>query len=350
MPCLNNRGTTEGKEIAMAETLVRTGKLVTVFGGSGFVGRYVSKALAEHGWRVRVAARRPGLAFAQQPSGKVGQITAVQANLRYPDSVARAVRDADAVVNLVGLLAKVGPQTFAAIHTEGTRAIVDAVKAAGITRYVQMSAIGADPDSPAEYGRTKAEAEAIVRAALPEAVIVRPSIVFGPEDKFFNRFAAMARIMPALPLIGGGHGLLQPVFVGDVAEAIALAVDGTATPGTIYELGGPETRSFKEIMAFILETTGRRRTLVPLPWPAATAMARGTEVAKKLAQGFFPDMLDMTVDQVELLKLDNVVSEGAKAEGRTLQGLGIRPESFEAFVPGYLSRFRKTGQYAAYTP
>ena len=333
----------------MAETLVRTGKLVTVFGGSGFVGRYVSKALAQHGWRVRVAARRPGSAFVQQPSGVVGQITAVQANLRYPDSVARAVRDADAVINLVGLLSKAGPQTFAAIHVEGTRAIVEATKAAGITRFVQMSAIGADPESPAEYGRTKAEAETIVLAALPEAVIVRPSIVYGPEDKFFNRFAAMARLMPALPLIGGGHGLLQPVFVGDVAEAIARAVEGAAKAGTIYELGGPEARSFKEIMTFILATIGRRRRLVPLPLPAALLMGRGTETVKKLAFGLFPDMLDMTEDQVKLLQIDNVVSPAAKAEGRTLQGLGIRPESFEAYVPGYLSRFRKTGQFATYS-
>ena len=332
----------------MAESLVRTGKLVTVFGGSGFVGRYVSKALAEHGWRVRVAVRRPGLAFAQQPSGVVGQINAVQANLRYPDSVARAVRDADAVVNLVGLLAQSGPQTFAGIHTQGTRTIVEATKAAGITRYVQMSAIGADPESSAEYGRTKAEAEAIVRGAIPEAVIVRPSVVFGPEDKFFNRFAAMARLMPALPLIGGGNGLLQPVFVGDVAEAIALAVDGKAKAGTIYELGGPATHTFKAIMTFILETTGRRRPLLPLSFPAATLMARGTELAKKASFGLLPEMLDMTQDQVELLKHDNVVSEAAKAEGRTLQGLGIQPESYEAFVPGYLYRFRKTGQYASY--
>ncbi|MCX8253398.1 Complex I NDUFA9 subunit family protein [Beijerinckiaceae bacterium RH AL1] len=333
----------------MAETLVRTGKLVTVFGGSGFVGRYVSKALAQHGWRVRVASRRPGNAFVQQPSGVVGQITAVQANLRYPDSVARAVRDADAVINLVGLLSKAGPQTFAAIHVGGTRAIVDATKAAGITRFVQMSAIGADPSSPAEYGRTKAEAEAIVLAALPEAVIVRPSIIFGPEDKFFNRFAAMARLMPALPLIGGGTSLLQPVFVGDVAEAIALAVDGKAKPGTIYELGGPEARSFKQIMTFILQTTGRRRPLVTVPMPAALLMGRGTETVKKLAFGLFPEMLDMTEDQVKLLQIDNVVSPQADAEGRTLKGLGIRPESFEAYVPGYLSRFRKTGQFAEYS-
>lgn len=332
-----------------AETLVRTGKLVTVFGGAGFVGRHLARALAQHGWRVRVASRRPSLAFALQPSGMVGQITAVQANLRYPDSVARAVRDADAVVNLVALLAQSGKQTFTAIHTEGARTIAEATKAAGITRFVQMSAIGADPQSPAEYGRTKAEAETIVRAALPEAVIMRPSVIFGPEDRFFNRFAAMAQVMPALPLIGGGHGLLQPVFVGDVAEALALAVDGRARAGTIYELGGPEAHSFRRILEFILRTIERRRLLVPIPFPAAMALAGATEIAKTATFGLLPEMLDMTRDQVELLKLDNVVSAAAKAEKRTLQGLGITPESYEAYVPSYLYRFRKTGQYADYT-
>lgn len=332
----------------MAETLVRTGKLVTVFGGSGFVGRHVVKALAERGWRVRVASRRPSLAFALQPSGTVGQINAVQANLRFPESVERAIRDAEAVVNLVGLLSQAGTQTFTAIHTDGTRTIAEAAKAAGITRFVQMSAIGADPSSPAEYGRTKAAAEAIVKATIPDAVIIRPSVVFGPEDKFFNRFAAMARLSPALPLMGGGDGRLQPVFVGDVAEAVALAVDGKAKPGTIYELGGPEARSFKEIMRFILDTIGRRRALVPLPFPAASVMARFTELAKRMSLGLMPEMLEMTRDQVELLKQDNVVSESAKAEGRTLHGLGITPESFESFVPTYLYRFRKRGQYATY--
>ena len=329
------------------DALVRTGRLVTVFGGSGFVGRHLVRALADRGWRVRVASRRPDLAFALQPSGRVGQINAVQANLRYPESIARAVRDADAVVNLVGLLAQGGTQTFSAIHTEGSRLIAEATRAAGLSRFVQMSAIGADPASASEYGRTKAAAEAAVLAVIPEAVIVRPSIVFGPEDKFFNRFAAMARLMPALPLIGGGHGLLQPVFVGDVAEAIALAVDGKARPGTVYELGGPEARSFKDIMAFILETTGRKRALVALPFSAAETMGGITETIKKAMFGLMPEMLDMTRDQIELLKLDNIVSSAAKAEGRTLQGLGIAPESYEAFVPTYLYRFRKTGQYAS---
>ena len=333
----------------VAETLVKTGRLVTVFGGSGFIGRYVAKALAEHGWRVRLASRRPSLAFATQPSGKVGQINAVQANLRYPDSVARAIRDADAVVNLVGLLAQGGKQTFAAIHHEGVRTIVEATKAAGITRFVQMSAIGADLHSPALYGRTKAEGEAVALRAIAETIIMRPSVVFGPEDKFFNRFAALARISPALPLIGGGRGLLQPVFVGDVAEAIAKAIDGNATPGTIYELGGPEVRSFAEIMRFVLDITGRKRALISLPFPAARLMAGGTELLKAGTLGLLPDIFDMTRDQVELLTLDNVVSAAATADGRTLQSLGIEPESFEAFVPRYLSRFRKTGQYAAYT-
>ena len=332
----------------VAETLVRTGRLVTVFGGSGFLGRHVAKALAEHGWRVRIASRRPSRAFALQPSGKVGQIHAVQANLRFPESVARAVRDAEAVVNLVGLLAPSGKQTFAAIHTDGVRTIAEAAKAAGIKSFVHVSAIGADPASPSEYARTKAAGEATVLRIVPEAVIMRPSIVFGPEDKFFNRFAAMARVMPALPLIGGGRALLQPVFVADVAEAIAKAVDGEATPGTVYELGGPDAESFADIMRFVLKTTGRRRPLVTLPLPMARLMGGMTEIIKAASLGLLPDMLDMTRDQVELLQQDNVVSPTAKAAGRTLQGLGIQPQAYESYVPRYLSRFRKTGQYAAY--
>ena len=331
----------------MADTLVRTGKLVTVFGGSGFVGRHVVQALAQHGWRVRVASRRPALAFHLQPSGAVGQIHAVQANLRFPDSVAHALRGADAVVNLVGLLAQGGPQTFSALHVDGVKAVAEAARAAGITRFVQMSAIGADANSSAAYGRTKAEGEAIVLRTIPGAVIMRPSVIFGPEDKFFNRFAGMARLMPALPLIGGGTGKLQPVYVGDVAEAVALALDGQAKLGATYELGGPAVHSFKDILAFILKTTGRKRALLSLPFKTATAMAGVTEKVKALTLGLLPEMLDMTRDQVELLKSDNVVSASAIAEGRTLAGLGIAPESYETVVPTYLYRFRKTGQYSA---
>lgn len=332
----------------MADTLVRTGRLVTVFGGSGFVGRHVVKALAEAGWRVRVATRRPSLAFHLQPSGVVGQIHAVQANLRFPESVAHAVHGADAVVNLVGILAPSGRQTFDAIHVEGVRAVAEAARAAGITRVVQVSALGADAQSPSVYARTKAEGEAAVLVTIPGAVILRPSVIFGPEDKFFNRFAAMARIMPVLPLIGGGTSKLQPVYVGDVADAVALALDGKAQGGAIYELGGPEVRSFREIMAFILKATGRRRRFVVLSFGAARALAGLTETAKALTLGLLPETFDMTRDQIELLKQDNVVSPAAIAEARTLRGLGITPESYEVIAPAYLYRFRKTGQYGVH--
>lgn len=343
---LRRRGVRRCGNAVMIEGLVRTGKLVTVFGGSGFVGRHVVKALAAHGWRVRVASRRPDLAFHLQPSGVVGQIHAVQANLRHPESVARALHGVDAVVNLVGLLAESGKQTFENLHVAGVTSVAEAARAAGITRFVQMSAIGADPASASLYGRTKAAGEAAVLAAIPTAVITRPSVVFGPEDQFFNRFASVARLMPALPLIGGGATLLQPVYVRDVAEAVALALDGQATPGCIYELGGPEVRSFKQILAFILKTTGRDRALVSLPFSVAGTMAGVTEKVKAVSLGLFPSDFDMTRDQIELLKRDNVVSQAAIAEGRTLRALGIAPESYEVVVPAYLYRFRKTGQYA----
>lgn len=331
----------------MAEGLVRTGKLVTVFGGSGFVGRSVVKALANDGWRVRVASRRPSLAFALQPSGKVGQIAAVQANLRYPDSIRHALDGADAAINLVGLLAEGGKQTFDALHADGARAVAEAARVAGITRFVQMSAIGADANSASVYARTKAAGEAAVREILPGAVIVRPSVVFGPEDKFFNRFAAMARVMPALPLIGGGVGKLQPVFVGDVAQVFARAADGLVQPGATFELGGPTVSTMKDILTFVLETIGRKRPLVSIPFPLAELMGRMGDVARVATFGLTPEMLEITRDQVELLKSDNVVSDAAKAEGRTLEGLGIVPESYQTFVPTYLYRFRKTGQYAS---
>jgi len=222
----------------MADELTRTNQLVTVFGGSGFLGRHVVRALAQRGWRVRVAVRRPELAFHLQPLGKVGQIHAVQANLRYPDSVAHALRDAAAAVNLVGILQEQGAQRFDAIQHLGAQTVAKAVQEAGLDVFVHMSAIGADPAGSSLYARTKVFGEAAVRQILPGAIIMRPSVVFGPEDQFFNRFAAMARFMPALPLIGGGQTKLQPVFAGDVATAVALAAEDKATPGTTYELGG----------------------------------------------------------------------------------------------------------------
>jgi NADH dehydrogenase len=330
----------------MAEDLIKTGRIVTVFGGSGFVGRHVVRALAREGWRVRVATRRPDLAFHLQPLGKVGQVQAVQANVRAPASVAAALRGADAVVNLVGVLTESGRQRFDAVHAFGARAIARAARDAGIGALVHVSAIGADKASPSAYARSKAEGEAAVLEAMPSAVVLRPSIVFGPEDQFFNRFATIARLSPALPLFGGGATRFQPVFVGDVADAVALALTGKATPGATYELGGPETPTFRELMQFIVDAIGRKRLLVPVPFGAARAAAFGTEIANTASLGLFPPTMLFTRDQVELLRHDNVVSDAAKAAGLTLEGLGIAPRAYEAIVPGYLSRFRATGQFA----
>ena len=309
--------------------------LVTVYGGSGFLGRHVVRALAKRNYLIRVAVRRPDLANHLQPLGRVGQIHAVQANLRYAPSVEAAARDAQVLVNLVGLLFERGRQRFDTIHAYGAEQVALAASAHG-ARLVHMSAIGADEHSRAAYARSKAEAERLVLAAQPQAVIMRPSVIFGPEDDFFNRFAALARISPALPLIGGGTTRFQPVFVGDVAAAIAEAVDGNARGGTVYELGGPGVLTFEQLMRYVLATIERKRLLMPVPFFAAKIKATLLQYMPKPP---------LTPDQVELLRVDNVVSEAAKAEGRTLQGLGIAPEPIEAIVPSYLWRFRKTGQF-----
>ena len=314
----------------------RAETLVTVFGGSGFLGRHVVRALAQRQYRIRVAVRRPELCGHLRPMGRVGQIHAVQANLRYPDSVAAAVRDADIVVNLVGILFERGRQRFDAVQAEGAEVVAQAAKTVG-ARLVHVSAIGADADSPSRYAQSKAEGERLVAAALPESTIMRPSIVFGPEDDFFNRFAALARLAPALPLPRGGHTRFQPVFAGDVGEAIAKAVDGDAKPGAIYELGGPDVRTFKELMEFILQTIGRRRLLLPVPFGMLKLQAAFAQFLPKPP---------ITPDQVELLRADNVVSAAARSDGRTLEALGIVPESIAAIVPTYLWRFRKAGQFS----
>ena len=309
--------------------------LVTVFGGSGFLGRHVVRALAKSHYRIRAAVRRPELAGHLQPLGRVGQIHAVQANVRHPASVEAAVRDADIVINLVGILFERSRQRFASVQAAGAGNVARAAAQIG-ARMIHVSALGADKQSRSRYACTKAEGEEAVLAAVPGATIFRPSIVFGPEDDFFNRFGAMARISPVLPLVGGGRTKFQPVFAGDVAAAIAKAADGQAKAGTIYELGGPEIRTFRELMEFVLATTERRRLLVRLPF----AVAR--------LQAFFLQFLPkppLTPDQVELLKRDNVVSPQAVEEARTLAGLGIDPAAFEAIVPTYLWRFRKTGQF-----
>src|SRR6266853_1229278 len=290
--------------------------LVTVFGGSGFVGRNVVRALCKRDYRIRVAVRRPELAGHLQPGGKVGQIHAVQANLRYPASVEAAMRDSHVAINLVGILAE------------------SAIGA----RMVHVSAIGADENSPSHYARAKAAGEQAVLAAAPTATILRPSVVFGPEDQFTNRFASLAQISPVLPLIGGGLTKLQPVYAGDVATAVADAVDGKTRQGAIYELGGPEVLTMREIMEIILRITERRRMLVSLPFGLARLQA--------LLLQFAPGPLKLTPDQVVLLRSDNVVSQTAKAAGLTLEGLEIAADSLEAIAPQYLWRFRRAGQFA----
>lgn len=320
-------------------------QLVTVFGGSGFVGRHVVRALAKRGYRVRVAVRRPDLAGFLQPIGTVGQIHAVQANLRYPASVAAAVKGADAVVNLVGIMQEQGRQGFSAVQANGSRAVAQACAAAGIDRLVHVSALGAAAESRSSYARTKAEGEAAVFASVPGAVVLRPSVMFGPEDTFFNRFASMARMLPVLPLVGDGATKFQPAFVGDVAEVVARAIDGTVEGGRVYELGGPEVLSLRQIFEETCRIIGRKRLLVPLPFPLARIMGSVLQFADTLTLGLIPDELVLTRDQVTLLESDNVVSPAAAAEGRDFAGLGIAPTSVEAIVSSYLWRFRKTGQF-----
>lgn len=319
-----------------------TARLATVFGGSGFVGRHTVRALARAGWRIRAAERRPDLAGHLQPLGVVGQIMPVQANLRYPASVARAVAAADAVVISVGILAPSGKQTFRAIHVDGPRAVAKAAREAGVSRLVLVSAIGADLKSWSKYARSKAEGERAVLEEFPDAVILRPSIVFGPEDQFFNRFAALAVSSPLLPLIGGGRTKFQPVFAGDLAQAIAAVLDGAGKPGSVYEIGGPEVYSFRELLEKTEAWSGRPRAKLPMPFFIAALQALAT---KPLPNGLRP----ITMDQIQLLKSDNVVSEKAKAEHRTLTDLGVpQPASIEAVVPSYLERFKPRGQFAHY--
>jgi len=296
----------------------------------------VVRALAKRDYRIRVAVRRPELAGHLQPLGRVGQIHAVQANLRYPASVEAAMRDSHAAINLVGILAEGGAQRFDAVQGLGAGAVAKAVRDAG-ARMIHVSAIGANENSASRYARSKAAGEKAVLEAVPSATILRPSVVFGPEDQFLNRFAALARMSPMLPLIGGGLTRLQPVYVGDVATAVADAVDGKTKAGATYELGGPEVLTMREIMEIILRVIERKRMLVSLPFGLAKLQA--------LFLQFAPGALKLTPDQVELLRGDNVVSDMAQRAGLTLQGLGIAPDSLEAVAPQYLWRFRAAGQF-----
>jgi NADH dehydrogenase len=301
---------------------------VTIFGGSGFVGRYVVQQLARRDWVIRVAARRPAQAQFLKPLGHVGQITPIAANIRDDASVAAAVAGSDAVVNLVGVLYSKGRQTFGAVHVDGAKRIATAARAAGSGRFVQISALGADANSNSDYARSKAAGEAVVRDAFPAATVVRPSIVFGPEDSFFNRFAAMARIAPALPLIGGGKTRFQPVYVGDVADAVAEILDRPETAGQTYELGGPEILDFRALMVRMLAEIGRERRLVPVPFWAASLQASFL--------GLLP-VPPLTRDQVRLLRSDNIVSGSQPG----FAALGLEPTAMAAILPSYLRRYRR---------
>ena len=308
--------------------------LVTIFGGSGFVGRHTVRALARAGWRIKVATRHPARGFFLRPLGSVGQIDFVKCDVSDPGSVAQALAGAQAAINLTGILFEKG-QTFEDVQADGAANIAQAAAAAGLRALVHVSAIGADAESDSTYAVTKAEGEQAVRQAFPHAVILRPSIIFGPEDGFFNKFAEMARLFPALPLVGGGHTRFQPVFVGDVAQAIVAAL--SRQDGRTYELGGPTTYSFKQLLQLILRETGRSRALIPLPFALASLNAAFLQLLPKPL---------LTMDQVRLLKKDNVVSSTAAGLG----DLGIAPTSVEAVIPSYLWRYRAKGEYADTQP
>lgn len=313
-------------------------KLVTIYGGSGFVGRYIARRMAKEGWRVRVAVRRPNEAMHVKPYGVVGQVEPVLCNIRDEDSVRAAMEGADAVVNCVGILNEVGKNEFGSVQAEGATRIAQIAAELGVETLVHLSAIGADADAPSEYSRTKAEGEAGVLAHFPNAVILRPSIIFGTEDKFFNRFAGIARLGPVLPVVCP-NTLFQPVFVDDVAKAAAAAAQGDVAAG-IYELGGPEVASFRSLMDKLLTVIHRRRLLPTIPTSLAWVMALFLDIDEKLTFGLFENVI-LTRDQLKNLQRDNVVSEDAKG----FADLGITPTAMEAVLPEYLWKFRPSGQY-----
>ncbi len=313
---------------------MQAGRRVTVFGGSGFVGRYVVKRLAQRGCVVRVCVRDTVAASFLKPMGNVGQIVPMRVSLASDDAALRvAVEGADAVVNLVGILAEGGAQTFQALQAEGPGRLAKAAAEAGVAKFVQVSALGADANSKAAYARSKAAGEAGVRAAFPNATIFRPSIVIGPEDGFFNRFAQMANWMPGLPLIGGGQTRFQPVYVGDLADGIVAALDAPDAAGKTYEAVGPRAYTFEALMVYLLDQIGKHRGLIPLPWKLAEIQG---SILEKL-----PIKL-LTRDQVEMLKTDNV---GTGAPG--LEALGVKVHAMEAVAPTWLAAYRKGGRFGA---
>lgn len=316
------------------------GKLVTIFGGSGFVGSQVVQLLAQQGYRIRVAVRRPDLAGHVKPLGGVGQVQPIQANVRYPESVIRAVKGADIVINMTGILFEAGKQKFDAVQHIGAKNVAEAAKVAGATTLVHMSAIGADENSESAYARSKAAGEKAVLNEFPDAVIIRPSIIFGQDDDFFNRFGTLSRLSPVLPLVGGSTKF-QPIYVGDVAEAFAKAANGDVKGGKIYEIGGPDTQTMRELMQRLLSEVERNNPLLPIPFGIAKLIAIITQI--------LPNPL-LTVDQVKLLQKDNVVSEEAEKQKRNLAAFGFSATAMDAILPTYLWRFRKNGQFEENMP
>ena len=318
-------------------TAIPSSKLVTVFGASGFLGRHIVRALANDGWRVRAAVRYPNTAHFLKPMGRVGQIQLLKTNVTDEAAVDAALRGADAAINLVGVLSESGSQRFAALHADAAERIARLAAKHGVARLVHVSALGTNAGSSSVYARTKAQGEERVRAAFAGATLLRPSIVFGPEDDFFNRFSWLARLSPALPLIGGGRTRFQPVYVGDVAQAVRTVLRDAASAGLTYELGGPEVLTLKDVMQLVLKQTQRKRLLISVPFVLARPLAA--------VLGLLPKPL-LTLDQVRLLGEDNVVSERA----HSLRDLGIVPTAAEAILPSYLWRFRKTGQFETVSP
>ncbi len=315
-------------------------KLVTIYGGSGFVGRYIARRMAKDGWRVRVAVRRPNEALFVRTIGAVGQVEPVLCNIRDDASVRRAMIGADAVVNCVGTFDKGGKNNFTAVQAEGAGRIARIAAEEAVGHLVQISAIGADAASDSAYARSKAEGEAAVLAAFPNAVILRPSVIFGSEDAFFNRFAGMAGMGPILPVVGADTRV-QPVVVDDVAHAAAVGAEGVAAPG-VYELGGPDVASFRDLMKQMLAVIQRRRLIVNIPFVIASVMGGALDLLSAMTGGLITNSL-LTRDQVKSLRSDNVVSEGAK----TFADLGIKPVTMESMLPEYLWPYRPSGQYAA---
>jgi NADH dehydrogenase len=314
-------------------TAIPKDRLVTVFGGSGFIGRHLVRSLANEGWRIRVAVRRPNVAHFLKPMGRVGQIQIVRNNVRNDAQVEAAVDHSDAVINLVGILAQRGRQRFDALHVEAADRIAAAARSAGVARLVHFSALGAGEKTPAQYFRSKAAGETAMRTGFPDVTIVRPALVFGPEDAFFNRFAGLARLLPVLPIYGGGRTRFQPVYVGDVAQGVTKILDRPDAAGKIFEFAGPEVMSFREVLEFVLRETQRKRVLLSLPF--GLGRLQGSILQ------FVPGK-PLTRDQVLMLETDTVPS--GKLPG--LRDLGVAPSAPEAIVPSYLWRFRKQGQFA----